>query len=197
MGLRRGYVSIEDHTDQWREAFENERACLVAALGPLALAIEHVGSTAVPGLCAKPLIDIAVGVTDLATGNGCIAPLFALGYEYRGDAGIPGRHFFAKGSADDRTHYVHVEPLNGVLWRNHILFRDYLRSHSDAAATYGRLKRTLAEKYRENRDAYTLEKSDYIERIIGAASREFELDESGRSRPIDARGGNARRVALD
>ena len=190
-------VVIVDYDARWPEKFVEEQARILEALDGLDVSVEHVGSTAVPGLCAKPVIDIAVGVTDLATGNECIAPLFALSYEYKGDAGIPGRHFFAKGSADDRTHYVHVEPLNGVLWRNHILFRDYLRCHSDEAATYGQLKRTLAEKYRENRDAYALGKNDYVESIIRTASRELELDELGRSRPINAWGGYARRAALD
>lgn len=154
---------------------------MVAALGPLALAVEHVGSTSVPGLCAKPVIDIAIGVTDLLTGKECLGPLSDIAYEYKGDAGIPGRHFFAKGNPENRTHYVHVEPLNGVLWRNHILFRDFLRCHPDEAATYGQLKRALAEKYSEDRDAYALGKNDYIESVIRTASQEYELDESGRS----------------
>lgn len=183
MGLPSGQVSIEDYTREWLEAFEEERDRLVTALGPLALAVEHVGSTAVRGLCAKPVIDIAIGVTNLPTGKDCVAPLSALGYEYKGEAGIPGRHFFAKGSPENRTHYIHVEPLNGVLWRNHILFRDYLRRHPDETLAYGKLKRSLAEKFSDNRDAYALGKNNYIENIIGTASQEYELDESGRSHP--------------
>lgn len=183
MGLPSGQVSIEDYSGEWPEAFEEERDRLVAVLGPLALAVEHVGSTSVPGLCAKPVIDIAIGVTDLLTGKECVAALSALGYEYKGDAGIPGRHFFAKGSPENRTHYVHVEPLNGMLWRNHILFRDYLRCHPDEVVAYGQLKRALAEKFSEDRDAYALGKNNYIESIIRTASQEYELDESGRSRP--------------
>ena len=182
-GLPSGQVSIEDYTRQWLEAFEEECDRLVAAVGPLALAIEHVGSTSVPGLCAKPVIDIAIGVTDLLTGKECVGPLSDIAYEYKGDAGIPGRHFFAKGNPENRTHYVHVEPLNSVLWRNHILFRDYLRCHPDEAAIYGQLKRALAEKFSEDRDAYALGKNNYIETIIRIASQEYELDESGRSRP--------------
>src|SRR3972149_1448101 len=187
IGLPSGQVSIEDYTGEWLEAFEEERDRLVAAGGLLAIAIEHVGSTSVPGLCAKPVIDIAIGVTDLLTGKECIGPLSNLGYEYKGDAGISGRHFFAKGNPENRTHYVHVEPLNGVLWRNHILFRDYLRCHPDEAATYGQLKRALAEKFIEDRDAYALGKNSYIENIIRIASQEYELDESGRSRPINGK----------
>ena len=187
IGLPSGQVSIEDYTGEWLEAFEEERDRLVAAVGLLAIAIEHVGSTSVPGLCAKPVIDIAIGVTDLLTGKECIGPLSDIAYEYKGDAGIPGRHFFAKGNPENRTHYVHVEPLNGVLWRNHILFRDYLRCHPDEAATYGQLKRALAEKFIEDRDAYALGKNNYIETIIRIASQEYELDESGRSRPINGK----------
>jgi GrpB-like predicted nucleotidyltransferase (UPF0157 family) len=183
MGLRSGQVSIQDYTEEWLEAFEQEHDRLVAACGPLALAVEHVGSTSVPGLCAKPVIDIAIGVTDLLTGKECVAALSALGYEYKGDAGIPGRHFFAKGSPEHRTHYVHVEPLNGVLWRNHILFRDYLRCHPDEVVAYGQLKRALAGKFSEDRDGYALGKHGYIESVIKTASQEYELDETGRSRP--------------
>jgi GrpB-like predicted nucleotidyltransferase (UPF0157 family) len=187
MGLQSDQVSIEDYTAQWAEAFGEERDRLVAALGPLALAVEHVGSTSVPGLCAKPVIDIAIGVTDLQTGKECVAPLSALGYEYKGEAGIPGRHFLAKGNPENRTHYIHVEPLNEALWRNHILFRDYLRCHPEEAVTYGQLKMALAEQFSQDRDAYALGKNNYIENIIRIASQEYELDESGRSRPRNER----------
>ena len=124
MGLARGHVSVQDYSAQWAQAFDTERARLAMTLGLLALAIEHVGSTSIVELCAKPLIDIAIDVAEMTHGERCIAPLSALGYEYKGDAGIAGRHFFAKGGPENRTHYVRVEPLDGTLWRDHILFRD-------------------------------------------------------------------------
>ena len=187
MGLKSGFVAVEEYTPAWRDAFERERSSLVAALGPVALAVEHVGSTAVPGLCAKPVIDIAVGAESLETGRGAIPALTALGYEFKGEAGIPGRHFFAKGSRDDRPHYVHVEPLAGELWRNHILFRDYLRCHADEVMVYAQLKRDLAKQFGNDRASYALAKDGYIERVLRAAEQEFELDASGRTIPARAR----------
>jgi GrpB-like predicted nucleotidyltransferase (UPF0157 family) len=181
-GLPRGSVWLEEYTDEWSRSFVEERDRMAAALGRIILAIEHVGSTAVPGLCAKPVVDIAIGVADLEIGRQCIPPLTQLGYEHRGDAGIAGRHFFAKGPPENRTHYVHVEPLNGELWRNHILFRDYLRVHSEAALSYGQLKRMLAAQNKNDRDAYAAGKNPFIENVIAQASTIYELDEKGRAR---------------
>jgi GrpB-like predicted nucleotidyltransferase (UPF0157 family) len=182
MGLPSGSVWLEEYTDEWSRSFVEERDRICAALGQIVLAIEHVGSTAIPGLCAKPVVDIAIGIEDLEIGRQCIWPLAQLGYEYKGDAGIAGQHFFAKGPPENRTHYVHVEPLNGVLWHNHILFRDYLRVHSEVALSYGQLKRTLAEQNRNDRDTYTAEKNPFIENVITQASAIYELDEKGHTR---------------
>jgi GrpB-like predicted nucleotidyltransferase (UPF0157 family) len=182
MGLPSGFVWLEEYTDEWSRSFVEERDRICAALGQIILAIEHVGSTAIPGLCAKPVVDIAIGIEDLEIGRQCIWPLAQLGYEYKGDAGIAGQHFFAKGPPENRTHYVHVEPLNGVLWHNHILFRDYLRVHSEVALSYGQLKRTLAEQYKKDRDTYTAEKNPFIENVIIQALAIYELDEKGHTR---------------
>jgi len=175
IGLPRGKVLIEDYKIEWREEFEKEKESLFAVIGQFVQAIEHIGSTAVPGLCAKPVIDIAVGVQELKAVKDCIEPLSSIGYEYRGEAGIPGRHFFVKGSRKTRTHHVHVELLNGPLWHSHILFRDYLRSHPKEATAYAKLKRAIAKKYSDDRDAYTLEKNSYIEGIVKIALKESDL----------------------
>jgi GrpB-like predicted nucleotidyltransferase (UPF0157 family) len=174
-GLPKGKVLIEDYKIAWREAFEKERGRLSAMIGQFALAIEHIGSTAVPGLCAKPVIDIAVGIQELKAVKECIGPLSSIGYEYRGEAGLPGRHFFVKGSMETRTQHLHVELFNGPLWRSHILFRDYLRSHPKEAAAYAKMKRALAEKYSDDRDAYTSEKNNYIEGIVKLALQKQKL----------------------
>jgi len=144
--------------------------------------IQHIGSTSIPGLCAKPVIDIAAAVEELRHGEQCVKPLAEVGYEYKGDAGLPGRHFFAKGSKDHRTHYLHVEELNGTNWLNHILFRDYLWKQPADVSKYADLKADLAGKYSDDRVAYAAGKDAYIEAIIGAASRLYELDEFGRTR---------------
>ena len=181
MGLPRGQVRIEDYSSEWARSFAEEQERLLAAIGHVSRIIEHVGSTAVPGLCAKPVIDIAVGVAELSIGAACVEPLAGIGYEYKGDAGINGRHFFAKGPPEDRTCYVHVEPLNGPLWRNHILFRDYLRTHPDAARAYGQLKRSLAARYSRDRDTYASGKNAFVENILASAAELYELNAAGQT----------------
>lgn len=102
-------------------------------------------------------------------GEKCIQPLEDLGYEYRHDAGVKGRHFFAKGSEENRTHYVHVEEFRKDLWNNHIIFRDYLREHKEAVREYNKIKEELAEKYSDDRDTYVENKSSFIKKIIKKA----------------------------
>ena len=104
-----GEVVVVDYDPRWPRQFEEEKARIVAALGDVmegVVAIEHVGSTAVPGLAAKPIIDIIPGVRDLSYGGLCIQPLERLDYEYLGEMGIPGRFYFRKG--DPRTHHLHL-----------------------------------------------------------------------------------------
>ncbi len=104
--------------------------------------VEHIGSTAVPGLVAKPILDLLAGLQPLDVAPG-VAAMEALGYEYLGEYGIPGREFFRKGG-DARTHHVHAVELGGPQWVRHVAFRDYLRAHPDEAARYGAAKRSAA-----------------------------------------------------
>ncbi|MBD3208477.1 MAG: GrpB family protein [Candidatus Nealsonbacteria bacterium] len=171
IGLERGRVRLSPYNPRWKKLYEQERKRIVSVIGGHILDIQHVGSTSIPGVKAKPIIDIAIGVRDLKTGRNCIKPLEELGYEYKHDAGIKGRHFFAKGSEKNRTYYVHVEKLNGQLWKNHILFRDYLRAHKQAVREYNKIKEGLAEKYKDDRDSYSAEKNSFIEEIIRKAER--------------------------
>jgi GrpB-like predicted nucleotidyltransferase (UPF0157 family) len=175
LGLASGKVRIVPYTDEWRRDYETEEKNLRAAIGDLVLDIQHVGSTSVPGLAAKPIIDIAAFVASLDLGERCIGPLQRIGYEYKQDGGIPGRHFFAKGSKDNRTHYLHVEAIDGPLWKNHILFRDYLRRHPEAVEEYTGLKRELAERYKDDRDTYMAGKDAFIQGILAKAERELRL----------------------
>lgn len=122
-------------------------------------------SAALPS--AKPIIDIAVAVRQIADAESCVIPLESIGYEYRGEQGIPGRHFFAKG--EPRTHHLHLVEADSVFWRSHLLFRDYLRQHADVAAEYETLKRRLAIEYKDNREAYTEGKAAFIENVLRAA----------------------------
>ncbi len=160
-------VVIVDYDPRWAEMFEAEKTRILNALCELNVVVEHVGSTSVPGLAAKPIIDIFVIVPDPATGEKAVEPLTALGYEYRGEQGIPGRFYFGKGRP--RTHHLHLYPRGHPEIERHLLFRDYLRTHPDAAQEYAELKRDLVEKFRKEREAYTEGKSDFVKSIVSKA----------------------------
>jgi len=157
------------HSELWHQLFAEEEAQLRNAIGAQVVAIEHVGSTALCGLSAKPIIDIAVAVRQIADAEKCVTQLEDIGYKSRGELGIPGRQYFTKG--DPRTHHLHMVELGSDLWRSHLLFRDYLRQHPEVAKEYENLKMELARKYTENREAYTEGKAAFIEDVLKAASR--------------------------
>lgn len=166
LGLERGVVRLAPHNERWHDLFADEAGRLRAAIGEYVLAVEHVGSTAVCGISAKPIIDIAVAVRETADAEKCVTPLRRIGYEYRGEQGIPGRYYFGKGAP--RTHHLHVAESGSDFWRSHLLFRDYLLRHRGAAVEYEELKRELAEKYKDNREAYTDGKTAFIEGVLRA-----------------------------
>ena len=166
IGLQRKKVKLFSYKPEWEKLYKKEEKLLRNAIGKYAEDIQHVGSTSIPGVKAKPIIDIIIGVKQLKIGEKCIKPLEELGYEYKHDAGIRGRHFFAKGSEKNRTHYVHTVKLNGRFWKNCILFRDYLRKHKRAVKEYNELKDKLAEKYKDDRDKNTAKKDSFIQGII-------------------------------
>ena len=155
----------------WPERFEEERKALAPVIGAYVTGtIEHVGSTAVPGLAAKPLIDIMVGVESLDASRPALSMLEALEYcyfPYRPDA----EPWFCKPSPRFRTHHLHLVPFRSRAWIECLAFRDYLRTHPDAAADYAILKRQLAERYRFDREAYTDAKEPFIRRTVALALR--------------------------
>ena len=162
-------VEIAEYDPAWPAAYERERALIADALADLVLAIEHVGSTAVPGLGAKPVIDITVGVRTLVDGEKCIGPVEELGYEYRGDGEIPGRHYFRKFTRGERTHHLNIVEHEGEFWKRHILFRDYLREQPREAERYYELKVRLAEQFGTDRVGYTEAKTEFIESALAKA----------------------------
>jgi GrpB-like predicted nucleotidyltransferase (UPF0157 family) len=160
-------VVLVPYDEAWPSLFAEERARIERALGSRAERVEHVGSTAVPGLPAKPILDIMVCVRSLREAECCIRPLEQLYYDYRGEAGVPGRLFFRKG--DPRSHHLHVTPIGGKFWERHLVFRDYLRAHPETALEYAQLKHRLAGRFRRDRAAYTEAKTDFISEVVRRA----------------------------
>lgn len=150
-------VSVVDYDPAWPKQYDSESERVRAALGDLVAAVEHIGSTAVAGLAAKPVIDILVGLRTLDLTRAHIAAMEALGYEYLGEYGIPGRLFFHKGRP--RSHHVHAVLLGSDLWERHLAFRDFLRAHPDEAQRYGDFKRGLATEVAGDRERYVDGKS--------------------------------------
>ncbi len=167
LGLEKGVVELVSHTEQWHQLFADEEACLRDVIGEFVAAIEHVGSTSVCGISAKPILDIAIAVNNKANGEKCVAPLENIGYEYRGEYGIAGRFYFVKGAP--RTHHLHMLLPDSDAWRKHLLFRDYLRQNPAAAEKYDKLKQELAQKYKNDRDSYLDGKADFVERVLKIA----------------------------
>jgi GrpB-like predicted nucleotidyltransferase (UPF0157 family) len=153
-------VTVVDYDPCWPQVFAEESGRVRAALGDSAVAVEHIGSTAVPGLAAKPVIDVLAGLRTLDLTRAQIEAMEALGYEYLGEYGIPGRLFFHKGRP--RSHHVHAVLLGSDLWQRHLVFRDFLRAHSDEAQRYGNLKRNLAAEVGGDRERYLEGKSAFV-----------------------------------
>lgn len=167
-------VVIADYDPQWPILFEEEKGRIQGVIGERVLAIEHIGSTAVPGLGAKPVIDIMVGIRRLADAKECVEPLKSIGYEYRPEveAEIPERRYFDKGLPGARTHHLHMVELSGDFWERHLLFRDYLRKHPGVAGQYYRLKKGLAARYKTDRAGYTEAKTAFIRSVEDKAGIE-------------------------
>jgi GrpB-like predicted nucleotidyltransferase (UPF0157 family) len=172
LGLPRGTVQLVPYTAAWAELFQQECARLQDALGSRALDIQHIGSTAVPGLAAKPILDIGIAVADLAVVPECVSLMEALGYTYRGDREQRGDHLFVKGPEQQRTHYVHMLRASDPTWHDYLRFRDHLIAHPAARDAYMQLKERLAAQYADNRGVYTEAKANLIQQILAAAQNQ-------------------------
>lgn len=170
LGLRSGHVSLAPPDPAWADAFVAERDRLRVALGELPLALAHVGSTAIPAIPAKPILDLLGGRPADAAIAPYVAALAAAGYAHRGAHGIPGRDYFVRDDAEGRrTHHLHVVVEGGELWRAHLAFRDVLRARPERAAAYAALKRALAERHADDRAAYTDGKAAFVAETLRLA----------------------------
>jgi GrpB-like predicted nucleotidyltransferase (UPF0157 family) len=173
-------VIIVSYDPRWPPMYEEEKALIVGAMGRWLAAIEHIGSTSVPGLGAKPIIDIMVGVRSLDDAQYCIEPLAAVGYVYKPqyEQEMPERRYFNKGPQDNHRH-LHMVELGGEFWQRQLLFRNYLRAHPEAAQAYEALKRDLAAHYGQDREGYTEAKTEFIRSIGEKAQAEMKPQRHG------------------
>lgn len=170
LGLKRGTVKLVKAHDEWARLFEKEKQSLLEMFGYRIIAIEHVGSTAIPDIPAKPIIDIRIAVSSLDDSyiKKFVAPLKKLGYSYMHK--FSDRHFFAKGPEENRTHHISLVKVGSeVGWLDSILFRDYLLRNKRAREEYATLKQKLASQFAEDRASYTKYKEKFIQKIIKLA----------------------------
>ena len=167
-------IIVKPYDPAWPARFRIESQLIHIALADLAPAIEHIGSTAVPGLAAKPVIDMLVGVRSLTEFERHYERLCIYGYEYipEYERVLPDRRFFKRVVRGVRTHHVHVVELDGLYWNRYLKFRDSLRADSWLAARYAELKRRLAARFRFERDAYTNGKTGFVEAVLAMPRRE-------------------------
>lgn len=159
-------ITIREYDPRWPALFDSERAEIARALGDV-IAVEHMGSTAVPGLEAKPIVDIIASVGRLALGDAQKAALARLGYEHLGECGVPGREYFRK--LEPHPFNLLVVQYESSLWEHNLLFRDYLQAHPEEARRYGTLKRKLAHDVGHSLLLYSDRKGRFISRTLERA----------------------------
>jgi GrpB-like predicted nucleotidyltransferase (UPF0157 family) len=164
---------IAPYSPEWPREFERERDALLATLAPLPVHIEHIGSTSVPGMSAKPIIDIMLGAPSLADIESRMPLIEQLGYEHLPEMLqlMPDNRFFAKPGSLPRRFHLHTVEFDGEFWRDHIAFRDVLRRDTKLAADYVALKSRLAAKYKLQPKRYTDAKGPFINAVVQEAQK--------------------------
>lgn len=159
--VRRGRLVLSEYDPEWPRRYEAERARIAAALGSLVVRTEHIGSTAVPGLVAKPIIDMLLGIARLELTIGEIAAMKALGYSYRDEYGILLRRYFSKAGF-----HVHAFRVGEGQWTTHLLWRDHLRNDAEARRRYASFKRSAAVRSSWDRDRYQEQKDEFVAEML-------------------------------
>jgi GrpB-like predicted nucleotidyltransferase (UPF0157 family) len=168
-------IEIVSYDPAWPARFESEKSIVLAIFRAVPIQVEHIGSTAVPGLGAKPVIDMLLGVEDLAAVEARIPDLAAADYEYvrRYETEFPERRLFAKPQQRPRAYHLHAVEFSTAFWRRQLLFRNFLRLQAQVALDYCELKRRLATEYGTDRDGYSRAKTAFIEAVLERAGREL------------------------
>ncbi|XXM73102.1 GrpB family protein [Lysinibacillus sphaericus] len=166
-------VELSEYNKEWAAKFEYEKNQIKNVVGTAISAVEHIGSTSIKGLTAKPIIDIMAGIDDLNRTEILIEPLSKIDFEYVPKPELTDRRFFRKGLWGKGTCHLHICEFQGKEWYEKLLFRDYLRNHPQAAKEYAQLKSELAVKFKFDRPAYTERKEPFIRKIIEEAKVEI------------------------
>lgn len=165
-------VEVVPPNPQWRSEFEHESQRVAEALGGNAVAVHHIGSTAIPTIYAKPIVDMLVEVSEITAVDARNAAIAALGYEAMGEFGIPGRRYFRKhNAAGVRTHHIHAFEIGSPQIDRHLTFRDYMIAHPDDAQAYSNLKRELAKQYPSDIEGYMDGKDEFIKEMDRRAAQ--------------------------
>lgn len=164
--MKTKHVVVVPYDEKWEQDFKDIAFELREALGTLVLEVEHVGSTSVKGLSAKPIIDIDVVIQDDSVFGEVVSALAKIGYQHEGNLGIEGREAFRyDGKEHLRKHHLYVCSKNSMELHRHLVFRDYLRTHPDAVKKYGKIKEEAAKRFPDSIDQYIAYKSAYIEEV--------------------------------
>jgi GrpB-like predicted nucleotidyltransferase (UPF0157 family) len=176
LGMQRGVVKLSEHDESWHKIFLSEKEKLQEVLGDNVLGIEHIGSTAIDRIRAKPILDILVGVKVLGEPEEYSNDLQKLDYLFRTDYREKQQHiFFVKGPEENRTHYLKVTTFDSDFWKEHIIFRNFLNKNTEYAKKYEGLKIQLMEKYQGKRIPYTDGKKIFVEKILKLAGYKGEI----------------------
>lgn len=173
-------IVVVPYDPAWSLQYEEEKNRILAVISPYVVCMEHMGSTAVPGLAAKPVIDILIGVRSLADAPLFLPPLASLGYDYlqKHEAVFPERRYLHRLVNELHTHHLHIVEPDSNFFKVQIAFRDYLRAHLEACDAYAMLKFNLAINFSNNREAYTDAKRDFIQGILAKIGFQEEGEKS-------------------
>jgi GrpB-like predicted nucleotidyltransferase (UPF0157 family) len=167
------HYRLVPYDPKWPAIFEEEKTRILGAAGKVVLSVEHIGSTAVPGLSAKPVIDMIGGVRSLSDVFLCVKPLAGIGYDYRRwqqfGAIDPGRRYFRKGSPGHNTHHLSLVEHLSPIWNDYLLFRDHLHTNPETAREYSELKKELLEKYGLKGEPVEKAKTAFVKSVLARA----------------------------
>ncbi|MEW6625008.1 MAG: GrpB family protein [Bacillota bacterium] len=166
MGLSYDVVKLVAYRNEWAEKFKYECELIADVTGIEGSKIHHIGSTSVPGMIAKPILDIMIEVNKTDDATLLIPFLNEIGYTFFGECGRPGRLFFVKGKPNNCTHHLHVVEKGSIYWKNNLRFKELLIQKPDLAAAYAIVKVNLARKYPYNREEYRINKSKFIDKVL-------------------------------